>query len=264
MALSLKDLRQRTVEKPPIMAIYGPGGIGKTTLAAQFPDAVFLQTEDGGGDLTLTTFSDGPLPNLIAVNEALDALASEDHKYRTLVVDSVTRLEPMIWEEACRRNKWGSIEEPGYGKGYVEADAVWREFLTAMEWLRNNKAMTIILIGHEAVDSFADPTTDSYSRYTMRLHKRAEALVREAVDVLGFMNQVTTIRKEAKAFGKKDDYVAKAAGGGQVALSIAPRPAFQAKCRYDAPPQVLINKGQGYAALAPYLPGHRAAATKAA
>lgn len=262
MALSLKDLRRKTGDKPPIIAIYGPGGVGKTTLASEFPEPIFLQTEDGAGNIALTAFADEPLATYALVDEALNALATEDHGYRTLVVDSVTRLEPIIWAETCLRNKWDSIEAAGYGKGYIEADAVWREFLSALAWLRDNKGMTIVIIGHEAVESFADPTTDSYNRYTMRLHKRAEAMVREQVDVLGFMNQITTIRKEKGGFNKE---TAKAAGGGQVALNLSPRPAFHAKNRFDMPSQVLINKGAGYAALAPYLPGHRApAAVKAA
>lgn len=255
MAISLSNLHRKKADKPPKIAIYGPGGIGKTSLASEFPDAIFIQTEDGAGALELTSFSDGPITAWADVDTAMQELATEDHAFKTLVVDSVTRLEPIIWAEACKRNNWDSIEDPGYGKGYVEADAVWREFLNACTWLRDNKRMTIVMLGHETVQSFSDPVTDSYDRYTMRLHKRAEALIREDVDVLGFLNQITTIAQEKKAFGKKDDYTAKARGSGQRALNLAPRPAFQAKNRFSMPDKILINPGEGYSALAPYLPG---------
>lgn len=261
MALSLSNLVRKSADKPPMIGIYGPAGVGKTTLASEFPNPVFIQTEDGAGTLELTTFSDRALEKYGQVNEALEALATEEHDFRTLVVDSVTRLEPLVQAEACARNGWKSIEEPGYGKGYVEADAVWREFLAACTWLRDEKRMTIILLGHEQVQSFADPVTESYDRYQMRLHKRAEPLVRESVDILGFLNQVTTIRKEKGGFNRE---TAKATGGGQIALNTAPRPSFQAKSRFDMPGQLLINKGQGYDALAPYLPGQSATPNAAA
>ena len=252
MALSLSNLVRQKADKPAKIAFYGPGGVGKTTLASEFPNPIFIQTEDGSGSLSLTTFSDAPLGSYDLVNEALEALATEEHDFKTLVVDSVTRLEPLIWAETCKRHGWKSIEDAGYGKGYVEADSIWREFLSACTWLRDNKGMTIVLIGHEDVRSFSDPVTDSYDRYQMRLHKRAEALIREDVDVLGFMNQVTTINREKSGFNKE---TSKARGSGQVALNLAPRPAFQAKNRFGMPDRILINPGEGYAALAEHLPG---------
>lgn len=82
-------------------------------------------------------------------------------------------------------------------------------------------------------------------------------MVIENADVVGFMNYVTTIRKEKGGFTKE---TAKASGSGTRTLHLAERPAFTAKNRFDMPDSVLIRKGQGYAALAPHLPGHRTAA----
>jgi len=261
LALSISNLVRKDKPKNPIMCIYGTGGMGKTTLASEFPNPIFIQTEDGANGLGIKSFSEDVLTKYTQVDEALTSLATEDHDFKTLVVDSVTRLEKLVWSETCSRQKdpWDSIEAPGYGKGYIEADAVWGEFMSACAWLRDNKGMTVVLLGHEGVQSFSDPTTDSYDRYTMRIHKRAEAFIREQCDVMGFMNQITTINKEAKAFGKKDDYTAKGRGSGQRALNLSPRPAFMAKQRpgYNFPDMILINAGQGYDALAPYLPNQK-------
>jgi len=246
------------------MVIYGPGGMGKTTLAAEFPAPIFIQTEAGEGSNKIVSFSDGALTSYGEVMEAMAALATDDHAFQTVVIDSITRLEPLIWAALCADQKWQSIEDAGYGKGYIMADPLWREFLSACMYLRDAKGMTVVMIAHETVQTFKDPTTDSYDRYTMRLHKRAESMVRELSDVVGFLNQITTIRRESKAFGKKDDYTAKGAGSGMRAINFQPRPAYDAKGRGGMPDQILINPGQGYAALAPYLPGHRATTSAAA
>lgn len=258
MALSLSNLVRRKSDKPPRIVIYGVPGIGKTSLAAEFPDPIFIQTEEGAGTLELTTFADEPLTSFAQVDEAIELLLTGDHGFRTVVLDSLDWLEPIVWAETCRGNKWQSIEEPGFGKGYAIADVTWRYLLTRLGMLRDQRGMTLILLAHEEVKTFADPERDSYDRYRLRLHKRAAEMVVESADVVGFMNYVTTIRREKSAFGKE---TAKASSAGQRVLHLTERPAFTAKNRFDMPDSILINRGEGYAALAKHLPGHRGAAS---
>ncbi|WRH62070.1 MAG: ATP-binding protein [Fuscovulum sp.] len=251
MALSLQNLVRKTSDKPPRIIIYGRGKMGKTTLASEFPDPIFIQTEEGEGNIEVTTFAQEPLKKYAEIEEAIELLLMQDHDFKTVVIDSLTQLEPIIWSEVCRKNNWNSIEDAGYGKGYIEADTVWRHFLDGLEELRR-KGMTIVMIAHEQVEQFSDPERDDYSRYKIRLHKRAEAMVRERADVVGFLNMVVNIDKTKQGFGKE---VVKAKGSGQRTLHLAPKPTFEAGNRYEMPPFVLVNPGEGYAAIAGYLPG---------
>jgi hypothetical protein len=252
MAISLQNLVRKKADKPPLIVLYGRGKMGKTTLASEFPNPIFIQTEDGAGSIELTSFSDGPITNFADVDAALTELATEDHDFRTLVVDSVTQLEPLVWQETCRREGWKSIEDPGYGKGYLEADTIWREFLSACTWLRDHKSMAVILIGHEVVETFSDPEREDYSRYKLRLHKRAEALIRERADIVGFLNMAVSLDKTKGGFNKE---TVKAKGSGQRQLNLAPRPTFEAGNRYGMPDRILVNEGEGFAALVPHMPG---------
>ena len=256
MALSISNLVRKDSPKVPIICIYGGGGLGKSTLASEFPNSIWIQTEDGANGLGVTSFTDEPVSKYSQVDEALTSLATEDHDFKTLVVDSITKLEPIVWAETKLRYNMTDKEFSDFTAGARQSNDVWAEFMSACQWLRDNKGMTVILIGHDGIKKFNDPTGDSYDRYAMRLYKDTESLIREQSDVVGFMNQITTIAKESKDFGKKDDYVAKGRGSGQRALHLSPRPSFMAKQRpgYNFPDMMLINVGSGYEALAPYLP----------
>jgi hypothetical protein len=155
MAISLSSLIQTNQVKPPRVLIHGVSGVGKTTFAAESKAPVFLQTEDGLGTINVPHF---PLAHTWdEVLETLVALYQEKHDYRTLVIDSVDWLEPLIWAKTCRVNKWDSIEDPGYGKGYIAALSYWRDYIDAINALRNDRGMTVVQ--NIRIDSRSDQAT---------------------------------------------------------------------------------------------------------
>lgn len=231
--------------------IYGPPGLGKTSLAAEFPNPVLLDVEHGKPPaLTLPTYD--AFDSFGAVMEMLSALYNEDHSFQTVIVDTIDRLEPMLWAWLCGTNGWKSIEEPGYGKGYLEADTLWRQFLDLLAALRRDKGMAIVMLAHSNVVTRPSPTTDPYPSYDIRLHKRALAMVQDEVDAVLFVNQDATVKETKEGFNKTSRH---AEGGGTRWIFADANPAFVAKNRYGIPARVLYQPGQGYAALAPYFAG---------
>lgn len=255
MALSLANLKRVRSVLPPRILIYGPPKLGKTTLANEFPDSVFLQTETGETSTDeITTF--GELATYESVLEALGALYVEDHKFKTVVSDSLDKFEPMLWKSICAANgDVGSIEEVGggYGKGYVAADQFWRDYMGGCNALRTERGMTVIHIAHSEVSTFNDPRSSSYSMFGIRLHKRAIALIQDEMDLILFLNQEPQIKQEGKgAFGKEGRKHAE--GGVQRWMTVEGRPNITAGNRYNMPSKIPYIKGNGYSALAKYFP----------
>ena len=252
MAFSLSDLKRRTADSPPRLLFYGPPGIGKTTLATEFPDAAMIRTEDGiPGTTSVVAF---PLCATFAdVMEQLAVLYTEEHDRRTVILDSVTELQRLVFAETCERHSKPSIEAFGYGKGYVEAKAVMAEVLDALHMLRTERGMTAVLIAHSATERFDDPDTTSYDRYVVDLHKQMVGMVERDMDAILLLKRPVVVEEEERGFSGKRT---RAKNSRVVMMHAVGSPAFVAKNRFGIPAETRFDEGEGYAALAPYLPTH--------
>jgi len=181
--IDLKTIK-RNKSKPPRMIIYGDRGLGKTTVASKFPSPIFVQTEDGLGVLDVPAFD--LAQSYDDIMQALEALATQDHEYKTVVVDSIDWAEPLVWKKTCQRLGVASIEQPGYGKGYVETSSEWRDFVKALTYLRDEKGMIILMLAHSQIIHIEDPTLAPYDSHGLKLHKRASGILEEFADIIGF------------------------------------------------------------------------------
>ena len=235
MAISLDDIKHGGDMKPPRILLYGVEGVGKTTFAACAPAPIFIRTEDGLGELDVPAF---PLATSYAdVMGALTVLATEDHPYSTVVIDSVDWLEPLVWNHVAQPNNWKSIEDPGYGKGYIEADEPWHDYVSALNYLRDTKGMTVIQLAHNEVKTYNDPEREPYDRHMVKLHKRASAMLRENCDYLLFANYRVGTTKDGKGFNE----TTRAIGSGERILCTQERPAYMAKRRTNMPDEIPMD-----------------------
>ena len=196
MAIDLKSLSKPIGQRPVIMTLFGEGGMGKTTLAAMMPKPVFIRTEDGTASLAgnegVSLF---PLASRSQdVFDAIEALASQPHDYKTLVLDSITQLATLIESEIVAADpKAKSINQAGggYGAGYNTAAEMHRK---VREWagaLAYDKGMNIVFIGHADTETMDLPDYDPYARYTIRMHKRSIQHYTDNVDLVGFIRLKT-------------------------------------------------------------------------
>ena len=138
----IEQIQSGRVPAPRRVLLFGTAGIGKSTFAASAPKPVFVQTEDGLGEIDCAKF---PLAMKFGdTMKALSELYTEDHPYQAIVVDSLDWLERLIWAEVCRKRGVQTIEDIGFAKGYTFALTEWREFLEGLASLRRDRGMTVV------------------------------------------------------------------------------------------------------------------------
>ncbi len=235
MAIDLSSIVKQPGKKPPRIILYGVPGIGKTTFAAQFPGPIFLLTEDGLGNLEVPHFP--VLNDWQSFKDCLVAVCEQKHGYKTIVVDTINRLERIIFDQVALDQKKANIEEIGYGKGYILALSYWSQMLVILDWLRENKGTTIVLTCHSIVKAHNAPETDPYDRWRFDLHDKSASILRDWADIILFANYRVFTKRTGEGFSER----AKGIGTGERVIYTEERPAFWAKNRYSLPFELEFN-----------------------
>ena len=233
MAFNLQSIQRGKSIKAPRLFVYATHGIGKSTFASAAPEPIFICTEDGLGSIDTASF---PLATSSAdVLSALETLYTEDHDFKTVVLDSVDWYEQILQREIEANHE---AKELAYGKGAIILAERWKQLIDGLNALRNDKGMAVILIGHCEIKRFDSPEVDSYDRYQPKLAARSSALLQEWADAVLFANYKTVVRKEDVGFNKS---VAKGITTGERLLHTAETPAYLAKNRYGLPAQLPLS-----------------------
>lgn len=217
MPINLSSLSTDAQIKAPRIVLLGVEKIGKssfacgdrvengvvTTYGENSPVVISIRGEEGSDAFPVAKFPTAQ--NFEAVLEEIAALYKEEHSFRTVVIDSASALEPIIWDKLCRDTSVASIEKVGggFGKGYVEALGLWRKLLSGLDALRDSKNMASIIIGHVKVKSVNNPDADSYDAYQFDINDRASNLLFRWADLILFANVKVVVRKEDTGFGEK-------------------------------------------------------------
>lgn len=224
-------LRKGKQDVPPRICVYGGHGIGKSTLASQFPNPIFISTEDGLDSLDVTSFPKAQ--SVTDVVNSIKTLIKEDHEYNTVVIDSVDWLvEPLITSNVEQNHE---AKDLAYGKGQMLIAEEFREILQGLDVLRHKRRMNIVLIAHAAVVRFEDPRTEPYDRYQPKLPNRCNALLQEWCDVLAFAAFKVIIRKSDTGFNNQKT---RGVTTGERLLHFVDNPAYAAKNRYSCPDEI--------------------------
>ena len=184
------------------VGIYGPEGVGKTTLAGMFPGAVFVDTEGSTKHMDVARFD--PPGDLNDVLEQISWVLGHPDQVGTLVIDTVDWLEKLIFQAVCSEKKIQNIEDIGYGKGYVYAKQKMQQILEVLDANVAN-GVHVVLVCHSMIRKFEQPDEmGSYDRYMLKLNEKNIApIVKEWLDMLLFCNYKTDVVTAADGKTKK-------------------------------------------------------------
>lgn len=186
------------------VVIYGPEGVGKSTLAAACPNPLFIDTEGSTEQLDVART---PTPTSWAMlMSQVSELRKNSMGFQSVVVDTTDWAQRLCVNEILAEKTLDGIEGMGYGKGYTYLAERFAKLLDALSDLRD-AGMHVILTAHATTRKFELPEEEgSFDKWEMKLEKKVGALVKEWADMVLFCGYKTLVitddkTKKSKAHG---------------------------------------------------------------
>lgn len=150
------------------VGIYGPEGIGKSTLASECPNAIFADIEDSMADLDVAKVQ--------GVDDWLTLRAWVQSLSNCVVgIDSITRAEDWAAQYIISTKKGNdgikatdSLEDFKYKAGLTYVTDEFRKLLSDIDCARKRK-VSFIMVAHARVNRFRNPDGSDFTRYEPRL-----------------------------------------------------------------------------------------------
>lgn len=246
------EIQSGAQKKARKVVVYGPEGIGKSTFASQFPNPLFIDTEDSTTDMDVKR-----LKNPTSWSELIQMLdwVKQTKPCSTIIIDTADWAQTLAERAVCSEKGVTSIEDIGYGKGYVFMRDKFGNLLDKLTEIKE-AGINTVLTAHSQIKKFEDPAElGAYDRYELKLAEKANAsiagVVKEWADMVLFLNYKVI---SVKASDMGDKYKAQ---GGKRVIHTTHHPAWDAKNRYGLPDELPLD----YSAIAHVIPDMNQAAT---
>ncbi len=184
-------VKGKTKPKGLRVVIYGVHGIGKTTLAAKLPGALFLDFEDGTHGLEVDKVASADLPKSYDGMKGLVSELKRDHQgYERLVIDTADKFEQNLATELAKEKKVEDIFAVNdYGRTIAVHKSGMASVLDALTELAKS-GMDVVILAHETsrkVEPLENrENTGTYDHHELKLSKTVSPIFMEWADVVIF------------------------------------------------------------------------------
>lgn len=216
--------------------IYGPEGIGKSTMASQFPKPLFIDIE--GGTHALDVARVQTPKSWAGLMQMLDSFATGQAPagFQTLVIDTADWSEKMLKEAICQEAGVTALGDMPYGTLYQKLGAKWGKMLDVLALIAER--MHVVLLAHSQLSHCEIPEeSGSFDRYELKLNQsfkvNTASMTKEWASMVLFLNyEVIVVETDGKA---------KAQGGRRVCFTTH-HACWDAKNRYDLPEKIRLSE----------------------
>jgi len=200
--------------RPPVITIVGFPGSGKSSLAALFPNPVFIQTENSKTvfeqwpqdkspffmpQIPEPYFKDGKkISSYQVMLDQLQEIYDDDHDFQTLVIDTTSKFNYMCETEIVLFEGGDkSIQDcrGGFQKAYDRTSEMHREVIIKANKIRAKRNMTVVFLCHtdELKKKDSPDVTEQYTVYAMKMHKKCRDIYLAESDAVIYIKQSDTV-----------------------------------------------------------------------
>lgn len=194
MTTTILPLKAKAVEEDImkyLFLVYGRQKIGKTSLFAQWPDALFLSTEPGTKGLEIFEIQVTNWDTLLQAVKELE----EEKRFTSVVIDTADRAYDMCLDYTCKKLRipYPGTDDTGkndYGKSWR---AVRMEFLSAINRIVNT-GRGVCFTSHAREYQVRSRSGETWDQISPTMSKQSRETIESIVDFFFFAEYVRDLQ----------------------------------------------------------------------
>jgi hypothetical protein len=194
----LSRLVKGVVKKPRKLLLYGRPKTGKSPFVGSGKGVFLMYTENRVDHVDCLKL---PVKSIDEIYGALEAVCKKEIKCDTIVIDTISELEPMLWRNICEKKGFSSLfdeidKNVNFGRGMlVHAVEGWRKFLAHLDLVRD-RGFNIVLVAHDVTVRNDPPEGNPYDMATLNINKYGSEVVIRWADVVAYMSRRVLTRSK--------------------------------------------------------------------
>jgi len=167
---------------PTLLTLYGPPKVGKSTMLADLPNCLIIDTEKGTSKIDAMKIE---INNLAELVEVIKELRASKHRYDFIALDPIDAIS--LWYESavCKEAKVKTLVEMPYGAGFSIAREKVMNVINVLRTITPH----VIVIGHLKKTMLGSETDVTVNISSLDLTGKLKNLIMADSDAIGLVHR---------------------------------------------------------------------------